>query len=622
MGLPKNSWGWIAGGILSRVEEQGEKFSQTEVNYVPKALSNVCGTCRFYLRADEGELGQCQAVRGPISWRGTSDLYISAEDEAAASLANLNAYSGEEMADSSKSTISDDTTEETNELKTKAHLVGMQDAPVPVEVTSFDDLEAMEEAQEVVRDLKRKTTQMAEMSENIFINSEVEDKPGALQRLATQFVERVGNVVSKERWQPLTDKVVNKASDVAKQETPVKVEGGVRRRAREYAFTPDLKKPSTWKLPLTDDSNTITVSKLGQAAAAFSPGGFRGQRVQIPTADVARVKRRIRSEYRKLNVEDADIPPSVKEISAFNLVKQADGRYRWLAIYSNKFRDDDIPPEIIAEKSHKRFVQMVDSGEYPMPILKAWHVRGTRWGEADMVAYDDQGFAIATGLVDEGKENIAENMAKEKNLLVSHGMPISSIKRDSEGDNTVIIEHQTKEISPLPTTAAANKLTGFEILDNEVKQMIPDEKKTFLERIGYDVEQLESQTVADKAQQAEDEEREAKEIDSKELVTRQEVTELTEVLAKEVGGAIKVLAETVSILVKEVATLKQSDEEKIQKAIEATPAASFSSLFQKSIIGSEETLVDGRSKLAKDKPEEAKVVGPTDSPMLNSFLTQ
>ncbi len=515
-------------------------------------------------------------------------------------------------------------TDKEKKLEEKAHLVGIENTPVPIAVTSFDDLEAMEEAQEVVRDLKRKTSQLAEMSENIFINSEIENKPGALQQLATQFVERVGNVVSKERWQPLTDKVVNKVSDVTKQEAPVKVESGVRRRAREYAYVPDREKPSTWKLPLTDDSNTITVSKLGQAAAAFSPGGFRGRRVQIPTADVAKVKGRIKSEYRKLGVEDADIPPSVKEISAFNLVKQADGRYRWLAIYSNKFRDNDHPPEIIAEKSHRRFVEMVDSGEYPMPILKAWHVKGTRWGEADMVAYDDQGFAIATGLVDKGKENIAENMAKEGDLLVSHGMPISSVKRDSDGDNTVIIEHQTEEISPLPTTAAANKLTGFEVLDSEVKQMIPDEKKSFLERVGYDVEQLESQTVADKAQQAEDEEREAKETNNKELITRQEMTELTEVLAKEVGTAISVLVETVETLSQEVTKLKATDEEKIKKAIEATPAASFSSLFRKSVIGSEETLVDGRSKLAKDKPEEAvpNQAGPTQSPMLNSFLTQ
>lgn len=520
-------------------------------------------------------------------------------------------------------------TDKEKKLEEKAHLVGMENTPVPIAVTSFDDLEAMEEAQEIVRDLKRKTSQLAEMSENIFINSEVEDKPGALQRLATQFVERVNNVVSKERWQPLTDKMVNKVADVVKQETPVKVEGGVRRKAREYAYVPDPEKPSTWKLPLTDDSNTVTVSKLGQAAAAFSPGGFRGRRVQIPTADVAKVKSRIRSEYRKLGVEDTDIPPSVKEISAFSLVKQADGRYRWLAIYSNKFRDDDVPPEIIAEKSHKRFVQMVDAGEYPMPILQTWHVNGTRWGEADMVAYDDQGFSIATGLVDEGKENIAKNIAKEEDLLVSHGMPLSSIRRDGKGDSTIIIEHRTKEISPLPASAAANKLTGFEILDNEVKEMIPDEKKEFLKRVGYDVEQLESQTVADKAQQAEDEEREAKErkakeTDNKELVTRQEMTELTEVLAKEVGGAIKVLAETVNVLVEEMAVLKQTDEEKIQKAIEATPAASFSSLFRRSVIGSEETLVDGRSKLAKDKPEETtpNQSGPTQSPMLNSFLTQ
>ncbi|KKK91195.1 hypothetical protein LCGC14_2715400, partial [marine sediment metagenome] len=58
----------------------------------------------------------------------------------------------------------------------------------------------------------------------------------------------------------------------------------------------------------------VTKAQLGRASAALSPGGFRGQKVSIPEADLGAVKRKIRAEYRKLDVDEADIPRWVKEV--------------------------------------------------------------------------------------------------------------------------------------------------------------------------------------------------------------------------------------------------------------------------------------------------------------------
>lgn len=109
-------------------------------------------------------------------------------------------------------------------------------------------------------------------------------------------------------------KILDEAGIASKQRV-TKTEDGVEYPVRCYAYTPDKEKPSTWKLPMCDkDTLQITVERLGNAAAAFSPGGFRGKPVKIPDADVAGVKRRIRSEYRKLNVDLAKVPEGIKAL--------------------------------------------------------------------------------------------------------------------------------------------------------------------------------------------------------------------------------------------------------------------------------------------------------------------
>ena len=54
--------------------------------------------------------------------------------------------------------------------------------------------------------------------------------------------------------------------------------------------------------------------------------------------------------------------------SNFTVYKTSDG-WRWLAIFSNKYRDDDSPPEILSEASHLDFIKAVDEGTWPMPEI-------------------------------------------------------------------------------------------------------------------------------------------------------------------------------------------------------------------------------------------------------------
>jgi hypothetical protein len=109
-----------------------------------------------------------------------------------------------------------------------------------------------------------------------------------------------------------------------------KTENGVEFPKEAYAYVPDPDKPSTWKLRIWQDlENKVTRSQLGKAAAAFSPGGFRGQKVQIPSEDVAKVKSKLRSEYNKLGVKREEIPRQLfmeKEIKMEEKIKELEAK--------------------------------------------------------------------------------------------------------------------------------------------------------------------------------------------------------------------------------------------------------------------------------------------------------
>ncbi|KKM20090.1 hypothetical protein LCGC14_1649030, partial [marine sediment metagenome] len=476
--------------------------------------------------------------------------------------------------------------------------------------TSFAELDQIEAAREAANQIRRRAGQFNGLIDNIMMDPDVEDKGAAMTTVADEFGVLAGEAMErKEKWQPLTDIVANAIAPLVDKQGPaMKTEGGIKFPREDFAFTPSGN-VSTWKLRLAEGKpGNITRSQLGAAAAAFSPGGFRGQKVQIPSGDVAAVKGKIRAAYRKIGVKDEDIPPSVrKELEVkegFTVFKQKDGSYRWLATYSNKFRDVDNPPEIISEASHMRFTKMVNDGDFPYPEVKVWHIDGSRWGQADFVAYDDRGFSIASGTVDKGREWIAESlMAFEGDLLTSHGMPPASIVRDPD-DHSIIIRHQTTEISPLPASAAANKFTGFNILGDEVKEMaLSDKDEAKLTALNINPERLDADTES-KAKDTEELEFKEndppdtpKETGQDDYVARDEMIDLV----KSVGETQKQIVELIGNLVDRVQTLETNKLAIDKETLEHTPAASLTDIH-KSVIGSPETKVDGRSSLAKSGP--------------------
>ena len=333
---------------------------------------------------------------------------------------------------------------------------------------------------------------------------------------------------------------------------------------------------------------------------------------------------------------------------------------RWIAVYSSNFIDRDIPPDIISAASHKRFVDMVDKGIADPPELWLFHLKCYKFGQADWVAYDDAGFAIAGGSIDKNRESeaLAVTLSKLPNVAMSHSMPLSTIRRNTK-DRRVIDEHSTIEITVLPEDTAASYplITSFALAKEAEQMAISQSKKTsLLEDWGVPtdvLEDLEGRNAKLKGVAAEleleskekdtdtEEEQEAKkpvpkvtedkpeddkpedDKDDDEEETEDEAKSLSlDALRKEIAEGI-ILASTASnegiaILAKAIEAISSRldslekvadvDEELAQKDADETPvASSISELIRKaSAASSKETVVRSNSKLAKSAPKETE----------------
>lgn len=107
----------------------------------------------------------------------------------------------------------------------------------------------------------------------------------------------------------MTDLVDAYGDPVMKAE--VKTEDGLEYPAAAFAYAPDKDTPSGWKLRLWETPELKESRRqVGMAVAALGPGGFRGNRVRIPSDDLPGVKRRVLNAWLKVwpNKERGDAP--------------------------------------------------------------------------------------------------------------------------------------------------------------------------------------------------------------------------------------------------------------------------------------------------------------------------
>lgn len=524
---------------------------------------------------------------------------------------------------------------------------------VPYGVTTFAELREAKDAQVASQTVDELARQFGELSQNIFADGEIENKTAAINVVVGELDTLLSDAMSKEISDPLNNEEPDDSrEDVLKAVWSTSKVNGFPDGSFLHILPGGKKNGDGRTVP-----RSLRMFPVKDAAGKVDLPHLRNALARIPQSNriSAATKKSLTTKARKMlkgQKKESDslldrIGDTVKSwfgedepeplSSDFAIWKQADEPMRWAAWYSNNYRDDDSPAEIISADAHREFVKAIDDGEWPMPELWFWHVKGSRFGQTDLVAFaEDTGFTLAAGTIDKGKESIAEHCVGN-GYKVSHGMPSQYVERDPD-DPTVITRYRTKEVSFLPADAAANKFTAFTLKEDTMD--LSEKKLEQLKVAGFDVEALLKGPQAD----AEAEDRESKEVEEGEVEAEAEVvtevkaevateteagevaeaepqTETTEepveasftvdqmsTLADAFGQAMAPLMERLDTLETKMAEEPEEESEPEEKQVEL-PSDFLGKLLHSRVIGAEETRVDGRTKAAKDGPEETRPDG-------------
>ena len=174
------------------------------------------------------------------------------------------------------------------------------------------------EAEKVVAQTQYKTIETVQAIHDQIVREMVVRDPGSDSSRAYETLQILqGHLDKEEPIEEALEVAIEEARITLtwlREQTLTKSEGGHKFPAAAFAYVPNANRPATWSVRLwADPENKVTKSQLGRAAAALSPGGNNGSKTSIPGNKVAGVKRSVRSAYRKLGVEDTDIPKWVKE---------------------------------------------------------------------------------------------------------------------------------------------------------------------------------------------------------------------------------------------------------------------------------------------------------------------
>lgn len=143
---------------------------------------------------------------------------------------------------------------------------------------------------------------------DIMDSDDYPDKVGAMNESMGQFISALRSMTD--------DEDIVKGLDEILEKQEFKTEAGKKFPASDFAYVPDRNKPSTWKLKLTSTPGGKPDSRIvGAAVAALGPRGYRGNRVQLPSAARSQVKAKVRRAWLAANPDKSpeDVPEAIQK---------------------------------------------------------------------------------------------------------------------------------------------------------------------------------------------------------------------------------------------------------------------------------------------------------------------
>jgi len=311
--------------------------------------------------------------------------------------------------------------------------------------TTYEPIEALQSKySEIIQEVGRRNASLdsgrikkiVELCQELLSNEDIDDEKVA------KVAKAVKEADSTLKW--------------LKNQALVKVEGDIKYPMEAYAYTPDTEDSSTWKLRLWESVDKgVTKFQLGKISAMLSPGGYNGQKIVLTDSSVA--KRKIRSEYQKLGVEDDDMSKWIKEVETREILnayvplteaKFDKGRATVIVIKPgfNATEDRYYPAEMLKRdykvfEGHKMYADHpteAEDAERPERSIKDWVATLSE------VAVDDNG--VVTGIAEIVAPWLMLQLAtlRDKGMLSEMGISINAVgsasKGQIDGKDTLIIE--------------------------------------------------------------------------------------------------------------------------------------------------------------------------------------
>lgn len=297
------------------------------------------------------------------------------------------------------------------------------------------------ESVDILSEMKKKEASSLHMKmKGAFIEAQI------INKISEEVVKRNINdtnlVDGAENSSEQNSMTLNGVESIPAEEATTKREGGEDFPAAAFAYVPDSNTPSTWKLRLWDSlSSKETVAQVSRAVSALRPSGFRGNKVQIPKADLPAVKRKIAAAWRKVNGPDRPVPDILKESTEFDM---EDFEEDILEVIENLNTDlstasDQEVEEAVEDVSDETLEVVATEGsedENPDAVAEG--------DEDDVEADDETPEDVEEGERSEGQEKSGN---KDVDPETSKGAPVSreSDEEDADGETSEEADEETED---------------------------------------------------------------------------------------------------------------------------------------------------------------------------------
>ena len=304
---------------------------------------------------------------------------------------------------------------------------------------------------------------------------------------------------------------------------------------------------------------------------------------------------------------------------SIRLFKASNGANLLLGTFTNNRIDRE--GQILTDAAHKEYIQYLDEHPERAPNLILWHLDDTNLSDGNAKAwYYNAGFVSMIWELSEKSAEFIDNFDKLFNAGMSHGFNV--LRFDEAGD---IEQYRTFEASILPLDKAANIYTDINLIkeQNMTDEQLAKTLQAFGAKAAFEIakkvneaeiiaNQLDQQGVAKKEfaedePVADEEPTEEPEGEASAVVDEAAVVAGLQALDGKIDQLLASQQAQIDTLNEQVATLSKQLNTSKNNARSRVSLLAFTEGLRNanpSVVGQEETQVDGRSTLAKSKPKQ------------------